>query len=126
MQIVGNESASNTNLDADSQTLILSYNDRLKNNFNYSTSFNEGSSNLTNITNFDSEDVFAQQFLEGKTEGEKKQGIVKNIIKIPDMIILSLGVDEDEVTVYKFILLLILVTLLGFAAFRVAFGAGRV
>jgi hypothetical protein len=126
MQIVGNEVAGNSNLDNESVFLIANISNNVDNNLNADSSFDEASSNLTVNATFDSQDVFAQEFLEGKSQGQQKQGIVKNLVKVPDLIILSLGVSQQDVAWIRSIVLLILTVLIGFAGYRVFFGGGKV
>lgn len=126
VQVIGENSSSNPNLDHDSKALISNFTNNLNDNFDVTTDFNEFDSNLSDNSSFDSQDVFAQEFLEGKSEGTKKQGIVSKITKIPDMVILSLGVPEDSVAWIKGILALVLTTFLGFAAYRAIYGGGKI
>ena len=126
MQVVGEEAVDNTNIDQESLDLIGNFSDNLNNEFDYASDFGEFDSNLSTNATFDNQDVYAQEFLEGKSSGQKKQGIVAKAVKIPDMIILSLGVPNAAVIWVKGIVALIISVLLGFAAFRVFFGGGKV
>ena len=47
-------------------------------------------------------------------------------MKIPDLIILSLGIPQQSVAWVKGIAILILTVILGFAGYRVFFGGGKV
>jgi hypothetical protein len=126
MQIIGEESIDNSNLDSESVTLILNVSNNLNSNFNIESSFTESSSSLSENSSFDSADVFAQEFLESKSQGQQKQGLVKNIVKIPDLIILSLGIPEESVSWIKGFLLLIITVILSFASYRAFFGGGKI
>ena len=90
MQIVGEQSVNNSNLDLESTNLIGNYSDTLNTELNYTSSFND-------------------------FEGE-----------IPKIITLSLGVPADLVVWINGFIALIVVTLLGFAGFRVLFGGGKI
>lgn len=126
MQIVGEESINNNQLSTESKQLIANYSSNIDGNLNLASDFNEASSNLTTNATFDSEDVFAQEFLEGKSEGQQKSGIVKNIVKVPDLIFLSIGLPESSLIWIKSIIGLILGVILSFAAYRAFFGGGKV
>lgn len=126
MQIVGNNIASNTNLDTDSQALIGNFSDVYDRDLNVSSSFDESASALSANASFDSADDFSREFLEGRSEGNKKQGIISNAIKIPDLIILSLGVPQGAVLWLRSIILLVITTILAFALYRSFFGGGKV
>jgi len=126
MQVVGEEISENSNLDNDSVSLIANISTNVDNNLNVETSFQEAASNLTVNATFDSADVFAQEFLEGKSEGQQKQGLVKNLVKVPDLFILSLGAPQEDVGWIKAIILLVLGVILSFAAYRAFFGGGKV
>lgn len=126
MLLVGNESVTNSNVDTESVLLVAQVETGINTNFNYTTSFNEFDSNLTTNATFDSQDVFAQEFLEGKSEGQQKQGLISNIVKVPDLFILSLGVPQSSVIWIKGILLLVISVLLSFAAYRAFFGGGKI
>lgn len=126
MQTVGNSLSSNSNLDSESIALISNFSTNLDNDLNYDTAFDPASTNLSNGSNFDSEDTFAREYLEGRNEGQSQEGIIARAVKIPDLIILSLGVSQSAVAWIKGIILLIITTILGFAAYRAFFGAGKV
>jgi len=126
MQIVGNEVYFNDNLDNDSKTVITSFNAQLNNNFNYTNEFDPASNNLTNgSSNFDNEDVFAQQYLEGKRDAQQNIGIISTIWNMPDLIITSFGAEQSSVAWIKGILLTIIGALIAFVTFRAIFGGGK-
>lgn len=128
MNIVGTETATNpnNNLDNDSITLVTQFNSKLNKSLNLDSNFSEFDSNLSENGTFDNEDVFAQEYLEGKSSAEKKVGIIGTIYRIPDMFILSLGVELEDVTIYRTIILLIVGVIVSFALFRAFFGGGKV
>jgi len=126
MQVIGEQSLTNSNLDSDSIALINNFSNNLDNEFNVNNDFDEFSSNLSVNGTFDNQDVFAQEYLEGKSDGTQKTGIIKKAIKIPDMVILSLGVPEQDVSWIRNIILLIITVVLGFALYRAIFGGGKV
>lgn len=126
MIIVGEESVSNTNLDSESVLLIANISNNVDNNFNVDSSFVEVRSNLTTNSTFDNSDVFAQEYLEGKSDSTGKTGLIKNAVKVPDLIILSLGVPEQDVLWIKAIIILVITALLSFAAYRAFFGGSKI
>lgn len=126
MQVIGEESINNNQLSTESRNLILNYSSNINGNLNLASDFNEASSNLTTNATFDSEDVFAQEFLEGKSEGQQKSGIVKNIIKVPDLIFLSIGLPQSSLIWVRSLIFLILTVILSLAAYRAFFGGGKV
>ena len=126
MQIIGENSLGNSNLDTFSTGLISNYSNNLNADFDPNNDFNSFESNLSVNGTFDSEDVFAQEYLEGKSSSTAKTGIIAKLAKMPDMIVLSLGVEENNVIWIKSIIALIITVLLGFAAYRAIFGGGKV
>lgn len=126
MQVIGEESINNNQLSLESKQLIANYSSNIDGNLNLASDFDESSSDLTQNATFDGEDVFAQEFLEGKSEGQQKGGIVKNIVKVPDLIFLSIGLPESSLIWVKSFIGLILTVILSFAAYRAFFGGGKV
>lgn len=126
MQVIGEESIDNTNLDAYSVALINNFSSNLDNDFNVEDDFDKFSSNISGNGTFDDQDVFAQEYLEGKSEGQKQQGIIRKATKIPGMIVLSLGIPNNEVKWIVAIISLVIVVYLGFAGYRAIFGGGKV
>jgi flagellin-like protein len=126
MQVVGEQVVDNSNLDATSVALIGNYSDRLNNEINATNDFGEFQTNLSTNSSYDSADDFSREFLEGRNEGNKKQGFIARAIKIPDLVILSLGVPQLAVAWVRNLILLIITTWLSFAAYRAFFGSGKV
>ncbi len=126
MQIIGNEVVDNSNLDAKSVLLIGNFSDKVNQEINITSDFGDFQTNLSVNATFDSEDDFSREFLLGRNEGNKKQGVISRAIKIPDLIILSLGVPKAAVAWIRNLILLIITTWLGFAAYRAFFGSGKV
>jgi hypothetical protein len=126
VQVVGEESKDNTNIDTFSVDLINNFSNNLDNEFNINTSFVELESNLSINSTFDSQDVFAQEYLEGKSDSTSKTGLITKLSKIPDMIIISLGVPENSVIWIKSIIALIIGVILSFAGYRAIFGGGKI
>lgn len=126
MQIVGEQSINNSQLEQSSKNLIFNYSSNLDGNLNLDSDFDEASSGLTANATFDGQDVFAQEFLEGKSEGQQKGGIVANIVKVPDLIFLSIGLPESSLIWVRSLIGLILGVLLSFAAYRAFFGGGKI
>lgn len=123
---VGEETVTNSNLQTESVILIANVEKGVNNNINYSSSFNEFSSGINASNNFDGQDVYAQEYLEGKGEGRQKQGLIATITTIPDLFILSLGVPQDSVIWIKGIVALIISVMLSFASYRAFFGGGKI
>tara|TARA_R100001591_G_scaffold80768_1_gene87836 strand:+ start:1214 stop:1663 length:450 start_codon:yes stop_codon:yes gene_type:complete len=126
MQQVGEESFSNSQLSDDSKSLILNYSSNIDGNLNLNNDFGESQSNLTTNATFDSEDVFAQEFLEGKSEAQQQTGIIRNIVKVPDLIFLSIGFPESSLIWIRSLIALIITTILAFAGYRAIFGGGKI
>ena len=126
MQVIGDEVIGNSNLDNTSIILIGNISNELNQELNYSTDFNEFETNLSQNSTFDSEDVFAREFLEGRNEGNTKQGVIARAIKIPELVRLSLGVPRAAVAWIYGILITIITTILAFALYRAVFGSGKV
>ncbi len=126
LQIVGDEVIDNSNLESSSVALINNISNNLDEELNYENDFSEFQSNLSGNSTFDSEDVFAREFFEGRNEAQEKEGIVARTIKIPDLIILSIGLPQASVAWIRNIVLLVITTILGFALFRAIFGGGKV
>lgn len=126
MSIVGEQIQSNSNLDNTSFALIGNLTTDLDNNFNPSSSFSEGESNLSVNATFDGEDVFAQEYLQRTSDSQKKASIVASVTRAPDVIFLSMGVSQSDVGIYKTILALILSVALSFAIYRMFFGGGKI
>jgi len=123
---VGQESVSNSNLETESVVLIANVENGVNNNLDYNSSFDEFGSELTENATFDSEDVFAQEYLEGKSEGQQKKGFISTITTIPDLVILSLGIPQNSVIWIKGIFALIITVVLSFASYRAFFGGGKI
>ena len=126
MRIVGEEGISNSNLDAQSIALISNISTNIDSNFNVDGSFTEVRSNLTVNSTFDNTDVFAQEYLEGKSDSTGKTGLIKDFVKIPDLFILSLGIPEQDVSWIKGIMILMITVMLSFAGYRAFFGGGKI
>jgi len=124
MQQVGEEIINNKQLEADSKILISNVSNNIDTNLNLLEDFNESQS--SSGANFDGEDIFAQEFLQGEAEGQSKRGIVQNIVKVPDLVFLSIGLPESSTTWLKSLLALIIVVILSFATYRSIFGGGKV
>jgi len=127
MNIIGITSLATGDLDDQSKSMVVDLNSNLQTNYNLSTDFSSAQSNLTdgNAT-FDGQDVFAQEFLEGKSSALEQAGFIETIWSIPDTLIISLGVNQQDVALYKSIILLIIGAIVSFATFRAFFGGGRV
>lgn len=126
MQIIGEQSFNNDQLSKESKALILNYSSNIDGNLNFASDFDESQSTLAANATFDGEDVFAQEFLEGKSDAQQKGGIVSNIVKVPDLVFLSIGLPESSISWLRVLVGLILGIVVSFAAFRAIFGGGKV
>jgi len=126
MQVIGEESITNNQLSLESKQLIANYSSNIDGNLNLASDFDEANSGFNSSGGFDGEDVFAQEFLEGKSGGEQKSGIVANIVKVPDLIFLSIGLPESALIWVRSLIALIIAVLLSFAAYRAFFGGGKI
>jgi len=114
----------NPNLDEDSIGLIGNLTGELNINFNASQ-LGPASSNLTANGTFEGQDPFTLQFLEGKTDAQKQLSLAGKIKRIPEIIILSLGVDRDDLSMYLTFIFIILGLFVAFASYRAFFGGGK-
>jgi len=89
----------NAYLEEESQDLAVNFNNNLENNINQSTAFDTFSSELSANGTFDNEDVFAIEFFERQSQSSEQQGVIRSIYKFPDLIILALGVPQEDVWV---------------------------
>lgn len=125
VNIVGDKVFSNSNLDQSSKELIVNINYDLNKSFNDEL-LTETDPELSLNSSSEGLDPFAQEYNERKTSAIKKENIVQRIIAIPDLILISLGVNVDDVKIYKALIITMLLAALGFATYRAFFGAGRV
>lgn len=127
MSGIGTEITGNSNLDTASVNLINNVTNILENDFNPDANFDAAVKNLSGEdAKFDDEDVFAREFLEGKSEGNVQEQRTTSITKLPDLMILVMGVPEQDLFIYKLIAGLILVMFGVIAGFRVFFGGGKI
>ena len=122
---VGQESLiKNDILDNNSRVLILNIQSDLNNNFN---NLNVTESNLSNSTGNEGIDAFTRQFQENKQEKSKLEGLADNILSIPDLLILSFNqdLDQEDLNLWKGILIAFLVIVLLVAGLTAIFGSGR-
>lgn len=126
VSVIGDDVIDNPNLDTESVNYILSINYELDTNFNESQ-FDESTSDLAgeNAT-FDNQDTFSKEFLESQASAEKKVSIVKRITKVPDIILIAVGIDEDYISAIKWIIVTLLGIFIAFATYRAFFGGGKV
>ncbi len=115
----------NNALDDNSKNIIGNLTTSINNDFNINSSFSESELEI-NGSGFDQEDVFAQQFFEGKADSTKKAGVISSLVKAPDTILLSFGLPEEDVATFKNIILLFIGTVISFATYRAIFGGGKV
>lgn len=124
--VVTESFTNNPYLEEESQDLATSFNTNLDNNFNSSTDYEPFQSTLSANGTFDNEDVFAIEFFERQSQSTEQQGVIRTIFNVPDLVILSLGVPEEDVLIYKTFILTVLTALIGFALYRAFFGGGRI
>ncbi len=125
LNVIGQESIGNSNLDNRSKTLIFNINSNLNNNFNDLTL---QTSDLTKNSTFEGQDPFVQQFLETKESTGSFEAFVNKIISIPDLLILGINddIDEETLAVYKVILLAFISLIIAVVVFVAVFGDGRI
>lgn len=124
MNIVGQEVQGNTNINNDSKLLITNINKKMGSDFDVAV-FEEPDSSLAKNSTFEGVDAYARQYLEDKSEIEKKYDMVNSVTNIPDLIILSLGVPVTWVSAIKAFVVAILGLLVGLAIY-VAIRTGEV
>lgn len=123
---IGEDSLGNSLLNDDSKDLIEDISKKQSQDFDESN-FDEGDNTLAeNDSTFDSEDTFSREFLEGRSDAQKKTNIAERITKIPDLILISLGVPREFVTPFLWIITTLLSIFIAFATYRAFFGGGRV
>ena len=115
----------NDNLDDTSVSIIGNLSTTVESDFALNSTFDESQAAI-NGSGFDQDDVFAQQFFEGKSDSTKKAGVITSIAKAPDTILLSFGLPDESVSTFKTILLIVIATAVSFATYRAIFGGGRV
>ncbi len=118
---IGSEITGNANLDNVSKTLIQNFNNDLDANFGDLTE-----SNLTLNGSNSNQDAFTLQFLEGKQQAETKVTLVDKIKIIPDLMFLAIGVEEENLAIYKGLLAAFLLIIVSVATFVAFFGEGRI
>jgi hypothetical protein len=123
---VGEESYNNTILSDSSKTLIQNISYYQTNNLNEGD-FEEGSSTLAeNSSGTTGEDTFALEFFERQQDTQQQLSIVQRITKIPDLILISLGIPDSFVSPFKWIVFSLISIVISFATIRAIFGGGRV
>jgi len=124
LNVVGQESSGNSNLDDRSTTMINNLNSEL-NNFN---SISNTENFTTNISAEGGQDPFALQFLQSEQDSSKLKQTANSVAKAPDLILLSFSDDlnEDELNVWLGFLSAIIVIILFVAFLNAIFGDGRV
>ena len=122
---VGQESLTNSNLDNRSVKLIVNINTDLNTNFNDLTL---AESNLSSNSTFEGQDPFVQQFLESKESTNKFEEFTNKIISVPDLLILGINDDipEEDLAVYKGLLIAFLILIISVVVFVGIFGDGRI
>lgn len=124
LNLVGQEISGNSNLDDASVTLITNLGNDIDTNYGDLTLT---TSNLTNgsIGN-EGQDPFALQFLETKQQANQFLDIVNSVITLPDLFLLGIGIDEENILVYKLLLGAFIIMLIAVATFVAFFGEGRI
>lgn len=123
---VGQDKTSNSRLSSDSVTLIQNISYYQQQNIDQDD-FKEGENTLAgNNSNFDSEDTFSREFLESESSAQKKKPLAETITKIPDLVLISIGIPDNALSGIKWIIVTLIGVLLSFAAYRAFFGGGKV
>lgn len=125
LNLVGQESIGNSNLDNRSVQLIFNINSNLNDNFNDLTL---PTSDLTLNSTFEGQDPFVQQFLETKEQTGSFQAFVNKIISIPDLLILGINdeVTEETLATWKVLLSAFILLIIAVVVFVAVFGDGRI
>lgn len=125
LNLVGQESIGNSNLDNRSVQLIFNINSNLNDNFNDLTL---PTSDLTLNSTFEGQDPFVQQFLETKEQTGSFQAFVNKIISIPDLLILGINdeVTEETLSTWKVLLSAFILLIISVVVFVAVFGDGRI
>lgn len=125
LNLVGQESIGNSNLDNRSVQLIFNINSNLNDNFNDLTL---PTSDLTLNSTFEGQDPFVQQFLETKEQTGSFQAFVNKIISIPDLLILGINdeVTEETLATWKVLLSAFILLIISVVVFVAVFGDGRI
>lgn len=79
-----------------------------------------------NGTSIEGVDAFEKQYLEEKIEGEKNTNIYKTIIKLPRMLYLSLGLPDEWVEDYEWIINTIVGLIVIVVGYVLFFGRGKI
>ena len=123
---IGEHSLDNSLLTDDSRTLIEDIATTQDQEFN-NEQFEEGDSTLAeDDSTFDSEDTFSREFLEARSEGQKKTNLAERLLKLPDLIFISIGVPDSAVSSFKWVVSALLGIFVSFAGYRAFFGPGRI
>lgn len=117
LAMIGDEVITNDNIDDDSKNMIISINYRIDQDFNRSD-FQDETLNVSENSTFEGTDAFSRDFLESQAAAEKRTNTVQRITRIPDLIILSIGVPEKFVTEIKLIILTIIGVILSIATYN--------
>ena len=125
LNLVGQESIGNSNLDNRSVQLIFNINSNLNDNFNDLTL---PTSDLTLNSTFEGQDPFVQQFLETKEQTGSFEAFVNKIISIPDLLILGINdeVTEETLATWKVLLSAFIILIISVVVFVAVFGDGRI
>ena len=125
LNLVGQESIGNSNLDNRSVQLIFNINSNLNENFDDLTL---PTSDLTLNSTFEGQDPFVQQFLETKEQTGSFQAFVNKVISIPDLLILGVNdeVTEETLATWKVLLSAFILLIISVVVFVAVFGDGRI
>jgi hypothetical protein len=125
INVIGQESIGNSNLDNRSVQLIININTDLNTNFDDLTL---AESNLSANSTFEGQDPFVQQFLESKESTNQFEAFTNKIISVPDLLILGINdeVPEEDLAVYKVLLAAFIVLIIAVVVFVAIFGDGRI
>jgi len=119
---IGQEVQFNTNLDNDSQQLIVDIKGEVDGNWN-SNILAEDSSSLNTST--EGQDPFAKEYLDRQSSSNKKTSMVQNIKNIPDTIILSIGFDNADFDAYITVIAAVIGIIILVVIFAMFFGGDK-
>ena len=124
LNLIGQESVGNSNLDNQSLALIIQMNSDIERDFG---TLDNTENVSVNTTGNEGQDPFALQFLENKQQKSKLEQYTNMVISIPDLMVspFAESISRAERDVYVLLLTAFLVIVLFIAGFVAIFGEGR-
>lgn len=117
INMVGDEVSDNSNLDTPSQLLVSNINSKISDDFS-SEDFNQ-STGLNG--SFEGQDSFSREFFESKNSAETKTSLPERAIKIPELILLAIGVPKVWVNPIYVLVSVFIGIIISFATFNAFF-----